>query len=172
MGIKRAALGQVRQPDPLPTLQRRIGDTDMKSIAGITAASILLVASQTAFAQAGPGGQTQPPPGVAGPPGGGMMVPGPMGQSGGGMMMPGPMGQPGGGMPPGAGARQMPGPMGQTEGGMPPGGAKPMPGPTGQPASGMMMDPAMMQEHMKRMETHAANMEALLRQLVELQQKK
>ena len=152
--------------------KRKIGDTDMRSIAGITAASILLVASQTAFAQAAPGGQTQPPPGVAGPPGGGMMVPGPMGQSGGGMMMPGQMGQPGGGMPPGPGARQMPGPMGQTEGGMPPGGAKPMPGPTGQPASGMTMDPAMMQEHMKRMEEHAANMEALLRQLVELQQKK
>ena len=125
----------------------------MKTIVGITAASILLVASQTAFAQAAPGGQTQPPPGVAGPPGGGMMVPGPMGQSGGGMMMPGQMGQPGGGMPPGP-------------------GAKPMPGPTGQPVSGMTMDPAMMQEHMKRMEEHAANMEALLRQLVELQQKK
>ena len=89
------------------------------------------------------------------------------------MPMPGPMGQPGGGMPPGPGARPMPGPMGQAEGGMPPGpGAKPMPGPTGQPVSGMTMDPAMMQEHMKRMEAHAANMEALLRQLVELQQKK
>jgi len=82
-----------------------------------------------------------------------MMVPGPMGQPGGGMMMPGQMGQPGGGMPPGP-------------------SAKPMPGPTSQPVSGMTMDPAMMQEHMKRMEEHAANMEALLRQLVELQQKK
>lgn len=110
----------------------------MKSIAGITAASILLVASQTAFAQAGPWGQTQPPAGAVGP---------------GAMPMPGPMGQPGGGMPPAP-------------------GAKPMPGPTGQPASGMTMDPAMMQEHMKRMEGHAANMEALLRQLVDLQQKK
>ena len=137
----------------------------MRSIAGITAASILLVASQTAFAQAAPGGQTQPPPGAGGPgampmpgqmgpPGGGMMVPGPMGQSGGGMMMPGQMGQPGGGMPPGPGAKPIPAPT------------------TGQPVSGMTMDPAMMQEHMKRMEEHAANMEALLRQLVELQQKK
>jgi hypothetical protein len=63
--------------------------------------------------------------------------------------------------------------MGHAEGGMPPGpGAKPMPGPTGQPVSGKTMDPAMMQEHMKRMEEHAAKMEALLRQLVELQQKK
>ena len=130
----------------------------MRSIAGITAASILLVASQTAFAQVGPGGQNQPLPGAVGP---------------GAMPMPGPMGQPGGGMPPGPGARPMSGPMGQPGGGMPPGpGAKPVPGPTGQPASGMMMDPAMMQEHMKRMETHAANMEALLRQLVDLQQKK
>ena len=135
----------------------------MRTIAGITAASILLVASQTAFAQAAPEGQTQPPsasdpgampmPGPVGPPGGGMMVPGPMGQPGGGMMMPGQLGQPGSGMPPGP-------------------GAKPMPGPTGQPVSGMTLDPAMMQEHMKRMEEHAANMEALLRQLVELQQKK
>ena len=110
----------------------------MKSIVGITAASILLVASQTAFAQAGPRGQTQPPPGAGGA---------------GTLPMPGPMGQPGSGMPPGP-------------------GAKPMPGPTGQPVSGMTMNPAMMQEHMKRMEEHAANMEALLRQLVELQQKK
>jgi len=92
----------------------------MKSIAGIIAASTLLVASQTAFAQAAPQAQTQPPPSAAGPPGGGMMVP----------------------------------------------------GPTGQPVSGMTIDPAMVQEHMKRMEEHTANMEALLRQLVELQQKK
>ena len=126
----------------------------MKSIAGIIAASTLLVASQTAFAQAAPQAQTQPPPSAAGPPGGGMMVPGPMGQPGGGMMMPGQMGQPGGGMPPGPGAKPIPAPT------------------TGQPVSGMTMDPAMMQEHMKRMEEHAANMEALLRQLVELQQKK
>ena len=110
----------------------------MKSIAGITAAAILLVATQTAFAQAGPGGQTQPPPGAGGA---------------GTLPMPGPMGRPGGGMPPGP-------------------GAKPLPGPTGQPVSGMPMNPAMMQEHMKRMEEHAANIEALLRQLVELQQKK
>jgi hypothetical protein len=123
----------------------------MRSIAGITAASILLVASQTAFAQAAPEGQTQPPPSASGP--GAMPTPGPMGPPGGGMMVPGQMGQPGGSMPPGPDARAMP-------------------GPTGQRVSGMTMDPAMMQEHMKRMEEHAANMEALLRQLVELQQKK
>lgn len=116
----------------------------MRSIAGITAASILLVASQTAFAQASPEGQTQPPPSASGP--GAMPMPGPMGPPGGGMMVPGPMGQPGGGMM--------------------------MPGQMGQPGSGMTMNPAMMQDHMKRMEEHAANMEALLRQLVELQQKK
>jgi len=51
-------------------------------------------------------------------------------------------------------------------------GAMPMPRPTGQPGGmGMMMNPAMMQEHMQRMEVHMANMETLLRQLVELQQK-
>ena len=49
----------------------------MKSIAGITAAAILLVATQTAFAQAGPGGQTQPPPGAGGA--GTLPMPGPMG---------------------------------------------------------------------------------------------
>jgi len=59
----------------------------------------------------------------------------------------------------------MPGQMGQPGGGMMPMG--------GQPGGmGMMMDPAAMQEHMKRMEAHLASMEALLRQLVELQQKK
>ena len=50
----------------------------MKSIAGITAAAILLVATQTAFAQAGPGGQTQPPSGAGGA--GTLPMPGPSGQ--------------------------------------------------------------------------------------------
>lgn len=55
--------------------------------------------------------------------------------------------------------------MGQ--GGMMKGGM--MPGPGG----GMgMMNPEMMQRHMKTMETHMANMEALLRELVELQKTK
>lgn len=55
--------------------------------------------------------------------------------------------------------------MGQ--GGMMKGGM--MPGPGG----GMgMMNPEMMQQHMKTMETHMANMEALLRELVELQKTK
>jgi hypothetical protein len=35
---------------------------------------------------------------------------------------------------------------------------------------GMMMNPAMMQEQMQRVEAHLANIEALLRQLVELQE--
>lgn len=44
--------------------------------------------------------------------------------------------------------------------------------PMGQPGGmGTMMNPAMMQEHMQRIEAHLANMETLLRQLVELQQK-
>jgi hypothetical protein len=62
------------------------------------------------------------------------------------------------------GAMPMPRPTGQTGGGIMPMG--------GQPGGmGMMMNPAMMQEHMQRMEAHMANMETLLRQLVELQQK-
>jgi hypothetical protein len=53
------------------------------------------------------------------------------------------------------------------KGGMMKGGM--MPGPGG----GMgMMNPEMMQQHMKTMETHMANMEALLRELVELQKTK
>jgi hypothetical protein len=55
--------------------------------------------------------------------------------------------------------------MGQ--GGMMKGGMMPGPG------AGMgMMNPEMMQQHMKTMETHMANMEALLRELVELQKTK
>lgn len=55
--------------------------------------------------------------------------------------------------------------MGQ--GGMMKGGM--MPGPGG----GMgMMNPEMMQQHMKTMETHMANIEALLRELVEIQKTK
>jgi hypothetical protein len=41
----------------------------------------------------------------------------------------------------------------------------------GQPGGmGMTMSPAMMQERMQRVEAHLANIEALLRQLVELQE--
>ena len=78
--------------------------------------------------------------------------------------MPMMQGQPGmvqsGGMPP-----CMQGQPGMMRPGMMPMG--------GQPGGmGTMMNPAMMQEHLLRMEAHLANMETLLRQLVDLQQKK
>jgi hypothetical protein len=51
------------------------------------------------------------------------------------------------------------------------GGMPCMQGQPGMMRPGMMMNPAMMQEHMQRMEAHMATMETLLRQLVELQQR-
>jgi hypothetical protein len=173
----------------------------MKSITSISAALILLAVSYPAFAQAPTQDQTQPPqsvsapgampmPGSMGQTGGRMMPTGSMpvqGQEPGstplgykpmmqgqapGAMQPGAMpmgdmpmmqGQPGM-MQPGA----MPCMQGQP--GMMRPGMMPM---GGQPCGmGMMMNPAMMQEHMQRMEAHMANIETLLRQLVELQQKK
>ncbi len=173
----------------------------MKSIPSISAASIFLVVSYPAFAQAPTQDQTKPPQSVSAP--GAMPMPGPVGQTGGGMMPMGSMpvqGQESGSTPLG----NMPTMQGQAPGAMQPGampmGDMPMlqgqPGvmqPGGMPCMqgqpgmmcpgmmpmggqpggmGMMMNPAMMQEHMQRMEAHMANMEDLLRQLVELQQKK
>ncbi len=123
----------------------------MKSIASISAASLLLAVSYPAFAQAPTPDQTKPPPSVSAP----MM----QGQAP-GAMQPGAM--PMGDMP-----------MMQGQPGMVQSGGMPcMQGQTGMMRPGMMMSPAMMQEHMQRMEAHRANMETLLRQLVELQQKK
>ena len=69
------------------------------------------------------------------------------------------------GMMPQGGTPMMQGQPGMMRPGMMPMGAQPG-------GIGMMMNPALMEEHMMRMETHMANIEALLRQLVELQQKK
>jgi hypothetical protein len=153
----------------------------MKSITNISVASILLAVSYPAFAQAPTQDQTRPPQSVSAP--GAMPMPGPMGQTGGGMM-PMMQGQAPGAMQPGAmpmgDMPMMQGQPGMVQpGGMPcrqgqPGMMRPGMMPMGgQPGGmGMTMNPSMMQEHMQRMEAHMANMETLLQQLVELQQKK
>jgi hypothetical protein len=158
----------------------------MKSITSISAALILLAVSYPAFAQAPTQDQTKPPQSVSAP--GAMPMPGPMGQTGGRMMPTGSMpvqGQEPGSTPLGdmpmmqgqAPGVTQPGampmgdmPMMQGRPGMMRPGMMPMGGQPG--GMGMMMNPAMMQEHMQRMEAHMANIETLLRQLVELQQKK
>jgi hypothetical protein len=171
----------------------------MKSITSISAASILLAIAYPAFAQAPIQDQTKPPqslsapgampmPGPVGQTGGGMMPMGSMPVQGQGSSstplgdMPMMQGQAPGAMQPGA----MPMgdmPMMQGQPGMVQPGAMPcmqgQPGMMrpgmmpmgGQPCGmGMMMNPAMMQEQMQRVEAHLANIEALLRQLVELQE--
>jgi hypothetical protein len=109
-----------------------------------------------------------------------MPMPDAMDQTGGGMMPMGGMpaqGQAPAAMQPGAMPMgNMPMMQGQS-GAVQPGGMPCMqryPGMMpmgGQPRGmGMRMNPAMMQAHMQRMEQHMANIETLLRQLVELQQ--
>ena len=166
----------------------------MKSIASIAAASILLAASYPTFAQAPAQDQTDPPQSVSEP--GAMPMSQPMDQTGGetkpmgstpaqeqapAAMQPGamPMGnmpmmqsqsgmmQPGGMMPCMQGRPCM---MNGQSGVIRPGGMRCMQGQPGMRRQGMMMNPAMMQARMQRMEEHMANIESLLRQLVELQQ--